>query len=245
MVVSIIFFACSSNHLPTIYCAGSVKFLNYGLGEVIIKTNTKGYATTNDMGQFQFSTESTALEIFPQKNGFIFEPKSVKIKPGENNVNFVAHEIAPLMGKLQLDKIEITPISIVYGKDNYTYINNNKPALKASDIAILINNYKVQALSNPMYLYKEEINELEILDKYVIDCRKLNSLGILINAYFINNQQEVNTTDSEFIDLKITIPPTNKDLQQGDGKIIYYLSHVNNKGRAFTFSVAFEFNYTT
>ena len=71
--LNLFLFGCSHIPLTTINCVGGVKFLNYGLEGVTIKTNTKEYAVSNDAGFFEFKTKNTDYFIFANIAFFIEE----------------------------------------------------------------------------------------------------------------------------------------------------------------------------
>lgn len=240
MIFSLTFFACQMPKSPPLSCSGSVTISNVGLEGVVIKSNVKEYATTLAGGEFSFNTNAQSLTIYPYKQGYMFSPESATLTAGENSVSFVAIKVQNLTGTLSLNKIIITPTSIVNTLDNYQYMHNGQECLKASSISLAYNG-TLNLISNPTYLAKSQKNEVACNNAISFKCGQSVTVGVLINTYFTSYHQEWQTSDSEYTNLYITKPQTNKDLK--NNQIIYNMYGINNKSRSFTFDIAFVFDY--
>ena len=243
MFVSINFFACNNEQLPELSCVGVVNFMGAGLDGVTIKTNLKDYTQTNFRGEFNFTTNSNGIEVYPSKAGYIFEPSKITLTPGQNEVNFEAIQIEELSGTLKLNSIQIKPTSIVQTPFNYSYLNLGKSALKVKEIEVSVGSEKYDVILNQNYLNKQEQTTIVINKEITLDCGTETSLGVLINAYFTSNYQEGYTTETEHSEFNLDVKPTNADLQKGNGKVIYSYYNINSSNRAFTFDVSFIFDF--
>ena len=248
MLVALTLFACKLPEAPSLSCSGVVTFSEQGLTGVVIKSNVKEYATTNENGEYNFDTKAKSLVIYPVKEGYMFEPKQIEIESGENTeINFIAIEIEELVGTLSLGEVIITPTSISSNPDNYLFTSEGKECLKASDITISYEGETYLLNQEPIYLFKTEGNQVlineEIFGEHEIafECGKSARIGVLINAYFTKYYQEWETTDAIYTYLDITKPQTNADLI--DGQVYYNLYGINSKARAFTFDVTFVFDF--
>ena len=247
-LVSLTLFACNSNdsHLS---CSGNVTIENIGLNDVVIKSNVKNYATTNENGEYNFITNAKEVVIFPEKSGYIFFPKSATIKAGENeNISFIAEEIVNLEGSLKLSSIIISPTTVLNFPDNFEYTNvsNGKTGIKAKNIYLWDNELSTLVLNSNTYLYKQQENEVDVSENISFGCGQDFSLGILINTYFMpRNKQESYTseqdTKSNYAFLHISETQTNADLV--DNKITYHLFGVNNHLKTITYNISFVFEY--
>lgn len=241
MITSLTFFACTPVELPEFSCAGVITIENSGLDGVVIKSNLRELASTNAAGEFTFTTNAKSLTIIPQKEGYMFEPAKAELKEGQNTANFVAIKVKNLTGTLILSKVVITPTSIVSFGDNYQYLNNGSACLKASAITINYGEQNVSLISQPTYLNKSQENTLPVTGDIRFECGTRQTIGLLINTYFRRYNNEWQTYDTEFINLYITKPQTNKDVTSG--KIVYNMYGINNKSKSFTFDVTFIFKY--
>lgn len=242
MLVSLAFFSCSSPNLPDLNCTGTVTINSAnGLEGVKIKTTVKHYTTTNSAGEFSFSTKANAITIYPELEGYIFEPASIELTAGDNTANFTATKIENLTGTITLQKVIITPTSIVGGTQNYNYISNGKDALKASNINVSVGNAVYNVLEGTQFLYKNQQNQILVEGATAIVCGQSTSIGILINTYFVMGYHEAQTTNEVYSYLYINQPQTNENLK--DGNITYTIYGINSPSKTFTFDVSFVFLY--
>lgn len=241
MISSLTFFACKMPELPALSCTGIVTFSESALVGVAIKTNVKEYAKTDSFGRFSFETKSKGIVIFAQKEGYIFEPKSIELVPGENTANFTAKKIEMLSGELRLKEVIITPTSIVQSSDNYLYNNNGWECLKASDITLTSIEKSLVLNESPIYLNKAQKNVITVGEDFIFSCGEQFSLGIAVNTYFKNNNHEGKTSNAEEAMLYVKNKQTNADLVNNE--IIYNLYGINNKTKNFTIDISFVFEF--
>lgn len=241
MIFSLTFFACDMPTSPELSCSGIVTINNIGFNDVVIKSSIKEYATTTPNGAFSFNTKAKTITIYPEKSGYIFSPKQITLKAGQNTANFTAQKIENLQGKLKLNSLIITPTSILSSPENYSFLHNGKQCLKASEITVKYNNLIKQLNLGDVYLSKLEKNVLYNSSNVTFNCGENVSIGLLINTYFNSYYQTFKTTETEFTYLYINKQQTNEMLQ--DGQVTYNLYGINNKTKCFTFDVAFVFDY--
>lgn len=243
MLVALASFACNIPTLPELSCDGKVEVLGVGLCDVVIKSDTKEYATTNAQGEYYFITNAKTLTIYPVKDGYIFEPKKAVLSAGENSeVKFVAIEIENLRGRLTLSEIIITPTSIMSSPDNYVYRIDGKECIKSSEITLFYNGISHNLNEDVKYLFKNANNTINTDNTQIdFDCGQNVRIGVLINAYFNVYNHEYETTYLEFSYLDINQTQTNADLQ--NGQVCYNLYGINNKARTFTVDITFVFDF--
>lgn len=237
---SVSFSACSKEN--KISFSGLISYGNEAMVGVVIKTSDRALCITDEEGEFKFESSLKNIKIYPEKEGYYFEPEFVIVTEESPECSFIAKKTTPLVGKLTLKKVIIKPTYIVSYSDDYLYSKDNKDCLKVFDIS-LKHNEKIFTISTEnMFLYKNEKNEIEIEEDINITCGSQSQIGFIINTYFKYNYYESHTAYTEYSYLYIAGDQTNNKLQ--NNQIEYSLIGINNKSNKFTFNITFIFDYS-
>lgn len=231
--------ACSNESKITY--SGSIIFNSNVMEGVVIKTDDRALCISNNNGEFEFTSVSKSVKVYPEKDGYFFEPSFVIVTEESPKCKFEAKKIKELNGTLKLNKVITKPTYIVSYSDNYLYRNKDKDCLKVFDMSL---NYKgkiINIFTEDGFLYKNEKNEVIIEDDIEIVCGTQSQIGFLINTYFKYNYNESHTTYTEYSYLYIAGEQTNNKLK--NNQIHYSLEGINNKSNKFTFDITFVFDY--
>lgn len=232
---------CACNGDKKIEYCGNIIYNNAALEGVVLEADDRAICVTDENGNFSFRSSQNSIKIYPEKEGYYFEPEFVIVTEENPECNFIAKKEKALNGKLNLNKIIIKPTYIVSYSDNYLYRNEEKDCLKAFNISLNFKGELIDLITEDMFLYKNENNEILIEEDVEIVCGTQTQIGFLINTYFKYNYIESHTTYSEYSYLYIAGDQTNNKLQ--NNQIEYTLVGINNKSNKFTFNISFVFDY--
>lgn len=223
--------------------SGNIFFQSIGLNEVKIKTKSKVLTETDNNGNFSFEVYSHSFEIFPEKDGYTFSPKSIEITKSTNEVVFCAQKIKDLNGDLSLSHIIITPTSIASSQyDNYLYSNNNQSCLKIKNINIDFNQNSFNLTNLNKMLIKNETNQIDFYQNIDIKTGKQFEFKFSVDAYYKFNQEEYLFTETVKSVLSVSKMQTTQNLDENN-QISYTLVGVNSSNNRFSYNITFVFDY--
>ena len=220
---------------------GNVYLDSTPLKNVTIKSNTKSFCQTDSSGHFSFSVNAKKITIFAEKSGYVFSPNNIELTSSKNDVKFYATKIEKINGGLSLNKIIITPTSIVsMGGENFAYNANNQICLKVKSLNLFVDNKTFNIGENAL-VAKNINNELIFAEDLSIDTQKNYNIKFSLDVYFtLSNTEHVFTEVNQTI-LNISGNQTTQDLR--NNQITYSCIGVNAKEAKFTYNISFIFDY--
>lgn len=242
-ICSILFSACNfSPSNETITASGFVYCESEALEDVLIKSNTKTLATTNEDGSFSFEKAKTKTTIYAEKTGYTFTPKAIEITHSAQDIVFTAHKIENLNGTLSLNKINIIPTSIVSISDNYIFNLGGKPCLKIKNLYVGIGNTKYNCLSSDVYAEKNKNNYIDVNNDLFANTGEKFNIEFSLDAYFSSYRNEYVYIEEKPSILKITKQQTTEHLTENN-QIEYTFVGVNSTNNKFSYNITFIFDY--
>lgn len=242
LICCLFFSACDFSPVKNnVEVSGNIYFESLPMDDVIIKSTTKIYTTTNSDGSFNFETNNTPITIYAEKEGYTFSPKNITISSTTNNIVFTAIQTTNLNGTLCLDSVNITPTSIVSINDNFQYANNGNNCLKIKSFNLKLNNLQCSINVNE-YAIKNKSNIIKINNDISVDTGTEFSLYFSLNCYFKqNNLEYIYTEDNQSV-LNIKEVQTTKDLTDNN-QVEYSFMGVNSSNNKFSYNITFIFDY--
>ena len=244
IVSCVAFSACIFSPLPKekMTISGSVYINSSPLEGVIIKTSTKKLFTTTSNGTFTVDENVGELTIYPEKEGFLFSPKSYTVTQSTENIIFNAEEIKPLNGTLSLSKISITPSSIVSIADNFSYIKNGVTCLKVKNLFVAINKTTYNCLNESLYAVKNKQTTIDFDYDLSINTGIDFSIEFSLDAYFTSYRDEYVYEETEKSILNISKKQDTSMLDKNN-QISYTFIGVNATNNRFSYNITFVFDY--
>ena len=212
------------------------------LSDVTIKSQTAIYGKTDNNGFFSISVNRSSVEIFAEKSGYSFSPKSAIVSQSTNNLIFSATQTKDLSGLLTLRHLVITPTSIVSFGENYSYQHDGNICLKISDIQINIDNKQFDLLDGDFYAIKNKSNIITINDDVTVNTNYAFNIWFSINAYFTSVNQELVFEEDKQSVIRVQEKQTTVDLDDNN-QIVYTAVGVNSSNNMFTYNISFIFDY--
>ena len=209
---------------------------------VSIKSETTIYARTDVNGFFNITVNNDSVELFAEKTGYTFSPRSVTISQSTNSLIFSATKTKELSGLLTLNSIIITPTSIVSFGDNYTYTHNGDKCLKISDIEININNKQFDLLDGDLYAIKNKSNTVMFDEDVTLNTSSVFNIWFSVDAYFTSLNEELIFEEDRQSVIRVQEKQTTEDLDDKN-QIVYTAVGVNSSNNMFTYNISFVFDY--
>lgn len=229
-------------NIPTYSASGTVYFNSVEMEDVLIKSSTKYLFTTSLDGKFNVSVPKDTI-IYPEKSGYTFTPSQITITEDTQNILFVAKQIEPLNGSINLAEVIITPTSISSFGDNYNYKQNGEDSLKLSALEITINNKTINPIkNNNCYAIKNKSNSIKIDDDITLPTGIDFSIKFRLSTYFVSNNNEYTYTEDKISILEIKEIQSTNNLTSKN-QIEYSAFGVNSSNTKITYNVTFVFNY--
>ena len=215
---------------------------NQPLSDVTLKSATAIYGNTNEDGYFNITVNKSNVELFVEKTGYIFSPKSVQILQSTDNLIFTATKEQDLNGYLTLSHIIITPSSIVSFGDNYAYQNDGNTCLKISALQINIDDKSFEALGGDLYAIKNKTNVVDFNQDATVNTNHDFNIWFSLDAYFTSANQEFIFHEDRQSVIRIQEKQTTANLDDNN-QIIYTAIGVNASNNMFTYNISFVFDY--
>lgn len=224
---------------------GKVTFQGEGLEGVKIVDNVNHYATTDENGEFTFTSQKKELEIFAVKQGYKFTPKIITANP-QASIDFVAKEAVLLSGKLKLEEILLTPTSIIsLPSNNFNYIVSGKNCVKVCGITVFFNDTQIIERDSTQYVEKQvPTNILNYNDSFSFDIENGVAdfkIKYALRMYYSYDKNEavVNET-TRVIFSSATLFDSNLD----DNDYIYLsASGINSISSGYSYNISFVFKF--
>lgn len=209
---------------------------------VAIKSETTIYTRTDANGFFNITVNNDSVELFAEKSGYTFSPRSITVSQSTNSLIFSATETKELSGLLTLNSIVITPTSIVSFGDNYSYTHNGDKCLKISDITIDIDNKQFELLDGDLYAIKNKSNTIMFDKDVTISTGSVFNIWFSVDAYFTSLNEELIFEEDRQSVIRVQEKQTTEDLDDNN-QIVYTAVGVNSSNNMFTYNISFVFDY--
>lgn len=227
----------------TIETSGKVSFESSALSGVKIKTKTQVLCQTDENGNYNFSINANEVEIFAEKQGYAFTPRSIIITDSTTDLNFVAEKVEDLNGELALSKIIITPTSIGTLPDNFKYTDNGQEYLKISSISLkIVNNQYLPFVEDGAKAIKNQKNTFVLTEQYSVKTSQKFAINFSISAHFRSYGDEYNFTESRTTTLNVSANQTTAMLNDNK-EFVVSLIGVNSSNNMFSYDISFVFDY--
>lgn len=222
--------------------SGVVTFEDQPLENVAIRSNNKIFTYTDKNGIYTFKTKLENIEIYAEKEGYAFATRYSLISSLEN-ADFTASKVEDLNGSLTLNKIYITPTSILDLVGNSFNYGETTPALKVAHLDIIIKEETLSLINEPMLLAKYKKQAFEIVDAPTLICNDENiqQIKVRLQANFMLQSQEALASEENWVTINLT-NLTTINLNQ-EGKVVLYIYGNNSVYNGYTYNLCLEFNY--
>lgn len=224
---------------------GSVTFQGEGLEGVKIVDSVNHYATTDENGDFSFTSKKTSIKIFAVKQGYKFTPKTVEADSSQP-IEFIAKESTALTGKLRLEEILFTPTSIIsLPTNNFSYIVSGKNCVKVCGITVFYNDTQIIERDSTVFAEKQvPTNILNYNDNFSFNIENGIAnfkIKYSLRVYYTYDKNEaiVNET-TRVISNTFTLYDSNLD---ENGCVYFSATGINSLSSGYSYNISFVFKF--
>ena len=228
----------------TLQVSGTTTFNGSMLEGVEIKTSTQTLCKSDANGNFSFTINSNQIEVFAEKQGYVFSPRSVIITDSTENLSFIAKQIEPLNGEIVLSSVNITPTSIATLPDNFKYSTSSGNCLKIKKLLVKIDNFEYENfVSNKSMAIKNNTNTYNVGDQeYSIKTQNKFSIKFSLSAYFSAYGSDHEFNETRLTTINVASNKTTAHLNDNN-QFEVSLFGINSSNNMFSYNITFIFDY--